>query len=183
MIGSRLSGAVALSIACATGAANASQTLTTEVTSSGSSPVRIDSCRAALLDKAGPGGLLVSALTTKRNYDIAAAVDFTNISPQPLNAVRFVFDVQDTFNAVTQSLGLDSIGTYSPGIQIHARQNLAGTVGAVAQENTASSPINVICHVQFARYADGRVWKWGDQSQPMAPGLYYPPTPGPTATP
>ena len=165
-------------------AAEAAQTLPTKVQSSGSSPVRIDSCRAALpsINRA-PEGFLVSALTTKRNFYLAAAVDFTDISPLPLNAVRFVFDVQDTFNAVTQSLGLDSIGTYTPGVQIHARQNLAGTVGAVEQENTASSPTNVICHVQFARFNDGRVWKWGDRSQPLTAGLYYPPTPSPTATP
>lgn len=60
-----------------------------------------------------------------------------------------------------------------------ARRNLAGTVGAVTQENTASTPTNVICHVQFARFADGRVWKWGDRSTPTTPGLYYPPTPSP----
>jgi hypothetical protein len=34
---------------------DAAQTLPTEVQGSGSSPVRIDSCRAALLDKPGPG--------------------------------------------------------------------------------------------------------------------------------
>ena len=140
MIWNRLLAALALSIVCMTGAVNAAQALPTEVTSSGSSPVRIDSCRAALLDKPGPGSLLVSALTTKRNYYIAAAVDFTNISPQPVNAVRIVFDVQDTFNAVTQSFGLDSIGTYSPGVQIHARQNLAGTVGQSIKKTRRRRP-------------------------------------------
>ncbi|HEY1883528.1 MAG TPA: hypothetical protein VGG51_10860 [Candidatus Cybelea sp.] len=146
----------------------AETTLRTEVVTSGASPVRVDSCRAALSDS--------------RLY-IAAAVDFTNISPQPVNAVRFVFDVQDTFSAITQSMGLDWLGTFAPGVPILARRNLAGTVGAVGQENTASSPVNVICRVQYVRYADGRVWKDGDRTAPVAPGLYYPPTPAPSATP
>lgn len=178
----RFTGAFTLLVACLAGAGNAAQTLSTEAISSGSSPVRIDSCRAALLDKLGPGGPLTSMLLTKHDYYIAAAVDFTDISPQPLNAVRFVFDVQDTFNVVTQSLGMDWLGAFAPGIMIHARSNLAGTVGAVSQENTASSPTNVICRVQFARFDNGLVWKEGDRSARVAP-LYYPPTPGPTASP
>jgi len=162
--------------------AEANQPLPTQVYSSGSSPVRIDSCRAVLIDKPGPGGLIPSALLTKHNFYIAAAVDFTNVSPEPLNAVRFVFEVQDTFEVVTQTLGLDWLGTFAPNVSIHARQNLAGTVGAVGQENTASSPTDVMCHVEFARYGDGRVWKWGDRSGPVAPGLYFPPRPAPSPT-
>jgi hypothetical protein len=162
--------------------ADAAQTLSTEVTASGSSPVRIDRCRAALLDQVGPGGIVSALVLTRRNAYVAGAVDFTDIDPQPLNAVRFLFDVQDTFGVVTESLGLDWLGTFSPGVMIHARQNLAGTVGAVGQANTASSPTNVICHVQFARFADGRVWKEGDRSAPVAPGLYYP-TPYPSSSP
>lgn len=103
----------------------AETTLRTEVVTSGASPVRVDSCRAALSDS--------------RLY-IAAAVDFTNISPQPVNAVRFVFDVQDTFSAITQSMGLDWLGTFAPGVPILARRNLAGTVGAVGQENNSLEP-------------------------------------------
>ncbi|HVR45238.1 MAG TPA: hypothetical protein VMT95_01160 [Candidatus Binatia bacterium] len=46
--------------------AGASQTLTTEAVMSGSSPVRIDSCRAVLVDKPGPGGVIPSIILTKR---------------------------------------------------------------------------------------------------------------------
>jgi hypothetical protein len=73
--------------------ANAAQSLSTEVTSYGSSPVRIDNCRAALLDKLGPGGIVPALLLAKRNYYIDAVVDFSNIAPQTLNGVRFLFDV------------------------------------------------------------------------------------------
>lgn len=173
-----LHAAIAIWAATAVPAA-ATQSLRTEVTSSGASPVRIDSCRAELLDKAGPGGLIPSIVLAKRNYYIAAAVDFTNVSPQTLNGVRFIFDIQDTFGAITESVGLDWLGTFSPGVPIEARRNLAGTVGAVSQENAASSPTNVICHVQYARFDDDRIWKEGDRSAPVAPGLYYPPTPPP----
>ena len=97
--------------------------------------------------------------------------------------MRFIFDVQDAFSEVTQSLGLDWLGTFSPDVAIHAGRNLAGTVGAVSQENTASSPTNMICSVQDVRFSDGRVWKKGARSAPVAPGLYYPPTPAPNAKP
>ena len=163
--------------------ASPDQSLPTEITSSGSSPVQIEICNAALIDKPGPGGLLVSELTKKRNYYIAAAVDFRNISPHALNAVRFVFDVHDTFDATTETLGLDWLGTFAPNVVIHARSNLAGTVGAVAQQNTSGSATTVVCHVEFARFSDGRVWKWGDRSAPVTPGLYYPPTSSPTESP
>jgi hypothetical protein len=160
----------------------ADQTLLTEVTASGSSPVRIDSCRAELRDRIGAHSLIAAIAQANRNYYLDAAVDFTNISPHPVNAVRFLFDVQDTFGAVTESMGLDWTGTFTPNVAIHARQNLAGTFGAVSQQNTASTPTRVVCHVQFARFEDGRIWKEGDTSAPVAPGLAYP-TPYPTQTP
>jgi hypothetical protein len=162
--------------------ANASQMLPTEVISSGASPVRIDSCTAALLDKPGPGGVLTSILLTKHDFYIAAAVDFTNVAPQPVEAVRFTFDVHDTFDEVAQSLALDWLGTFSPNVPIHARRNLAGTVGAVGQENATSGPLTVMCSVQDVRFSDGRVWKKGDRTS-VSPGLYYPPTPSPAQTP
>ena len=91
----------------------ASQVLPTEVVSSGASPIRIDSCAAALIDKPGPGGVLTSILLTKHNFYIDAAVDFTDIAPQPIAAVRFTFDVHDTFDEVAQSLALDWLGNRS----------------------------------------------------------------------
>ncbi len=162
--------------------ASANQNLPTVVSSSGASPVRIDSCRAALIDKPGPGGVIPSILLTKHDFYIAAAVDFTNIAPQPIEAVRFTFDVHDTFDEVTQGLGLDSLGTYAPGVQIHARQNLAGTVGAVSSQNASQGPLTVACSVEDVRFSDGRVWKKGDRTA-VSPGLYYPPTPSPTSSP
>jgi hypothetical protein len=165
-----------------TGPVIASQMLPTEVVSSGASPVRIDSCRAALLDKAGPGGVLTSILLTKHNFYVDAAVDFTNIAPQPIEAVRFTFEVHDTFDEVAQNLALDWLGTFSPGVAIQARRNLAGTVGAVGQENATSGPITVVCSVQDVRFSDGRLWKKGDRTA-VSPGLYYPPTPAPAASP
>lgn len=156
--------------------------LPTEVVSSGASPVRIDSCAAALIDKPGPGGVLTSILLTKHNFYIAAAVDFTNVAPQPIEAVRFTFDVHDTFDEVAQKLALDWLGTFSSGVAIHARRNLAGTVGAVGQENATSGPLTVICSVRDVRFGDGRIWKPGDRSA-VSPGLYYPPTPAPVASP
>jgi hypothetical protein len=160
----------------------ASQMLPTQVVSSGASPIQIDNCTAALLDKPGPGGVLTSILLTKQNFYIGAAVDFTVVAPQPVTAVRFAFEVHDTFDEVAQNLALDWLGTFSPGVPIHARQNLAGTVGVVGQENTSSGPLTVVCSVQDVRFSDGRVWKKGDRGA-VSPGLYYPPTPAPVATP
>ena len=178
-------GALALSIPWVSPAAALSdQSLQTEAISSGSSPVKIDACRAALVDKPGPGGVLVSALTTKRNYYIAAAIDFTNVSAQTVDGVRVVFDVLDTFNAVTQTFGFDQLGTYSPGIQIHAHRTLAGAVtGATEEQNTAGAISQVICKIEYARFTDGRIWHYGDRNTPAGPGLYYPPTPSPTPGP
>jgi hypothetical protein len=99
--------------------------------------------------------------------------DFTNIAAKAVEAVRFIFDVQDTFSEVTQSLGLDWLGTFSPDVAIHAGRNLAGTVGAV----------NMICSVQDVRFSDGQVWKKGARSTPVTPGVYYPPTRAPNAKP
>jgi hypothetical protein len=162
-------------------AGRAAQALSVEIVSSGGTPVQIDNCRAAFIDKPGPGGLVPSILLTKHDFYIAAAVDFTNIAPQPLVAVRFTFDLEDTFNQTVQSLGLDWFGTFSPNVQINARRNLAGTVGAVGGENASQGPVTLVCSVQYARYSDGRVWHKGDRS--ATPGLYFPPTPSPTATP
>jgi hypothetical protein len=72
--------------------------------------------------------------------------DFTNIAAKAVEAVRFIFDVQDTFSEVTQSLGLDWLGTFSPDVAIHAGRNLTGTVGAV----------NMICSVQDVRFRAAR---------------------------
>jgi hypothetical protein len=73
-------------------------------------------------------------------------VDFTNIAPQTLNGVRILFDVRGTFGAVTQSIGL-LLGTFTPGVHIHARGNLGGTVGAATQElraeREASEPVAI----------------------------------------
>lgn len=162
--------------------ASADQALPTTVISGGSSPVRIDACRAQLRDHAGAGSLIPAIAKANQNYYIDAAVDFTNIGTQPLNAVRFLFDVKDTFGEVTESMGFDLLGTFTPYVVIHARKNLAGVVGAVSQQNTASSATIVVCRVQFARYEDGRIWKEGDRSAPVAPGLIYP-TPYPSPSP
>ncbi len=71
---------------------------------------------------------------------VAAGVDFTDVAPQRLSAVRFDFRVHDTFDAVTETLGLDWLGTFSPGVQIHARSNLAGTIG-VAEDRKLPAPL------------------------------------------
>lgn len=174
--------AVGLIVLASSVPARADQALSTEITSSGSSPVRIDGCRAVLMDRVGANSWIPAVAKANRDYYLDTAVDFTNVSPQRLNAVRFLFDVQDTFGVVTQSVGLDWTGTFTPNAAIHARRNLAGAVGTTNQQNTASTPTRVVCHVQFARYDDGRVWKEGDRTAPVAPGLYYP-TPYPSTSP
>lgn len=162
--------------------ARADQEIPTQAIGSSASPIRIDACRAALIDKPGFGGVVTQILTRRSNFYVAAAVDFTNVSTQPVEAVRFVFDVRDTFDETTQTLGLDWAGTFTPGVQINARRNLAGTVGAVGQENTAGIVRSVTCRVNDVRFFDGRVWRYGDRPDAASSGLIYPtypPSPGP----
>jgi hypothetical protein len=160
----------------------ADQAIPTEALGSSASPIRIDACRAALIDKAGYGGVVTQILTRQSNFYVASAVDFTNVSTQPVETVRFVFEVRDTFDEVTQTLGLDWAGTFTPDVQIHARRNLAGTVGAVGQQNTAGIVKSVVCRVNDVRFADGTVWRYGDGAGKGHTGLSYPtypPSPAP----
>ena len=163
-------------------AARADQAIPTQAVGSSASPIRLDDCRAALIDKPGYGGVVTQVLTRRRNFYVAAAVDFTNVSTQPVQAARFVFDVRDTFDEVTQTLGLDWAGTFTPGVQIHARRNLAGTVGAVGEQNTAGIVKSVVCRVNDVRFADGTVWRYGDGPRAAHTGIIYPtypPSPAP----
>jgi hypothetical protein len=126
-------------------------------------PARIDSCRAVLLDR-----------VAQKNYYLATAIDFTNVSAQTLEAVRFTFEVEDTFGVVTQTAALDWTGSFAAGVAIHARSNLGGTSGYTAQQNAGQTPTRVLCRVQFARFVGGTVWHPGTGA---APGLVYPTLP------
>jgi hypothetical protein len=137
----------------------------------GSPPARIDSCRAALVDDAGAARTIPLIANANKNYYLATAVDFTNVSAQTLEAVRFTFEVEDTFGIVTQTAALDWTGSFAPGVAIHARQNLGGAPGVTAQQNTGQTPTRVVCRVQLARYVGGSVWHPG---MGAAPGLVYP---------
>jgi hypothetical protein len=152
-------------VAASIGPAGANQALQTAIMTTGTPPVRIDVCRAALLD----------TLTVK-NYYLATAVDFTNTSQQAIEAVRFTFEVEDTFGVVTQTAALDWTGSFAPGVAIRARTNLGGTSGFTAQQNSAQTPTRVVCRVQLARYVGGTVWHPG---MGAAPGLVYPTLPPP----
>lgn len=124
-----------------------------------------------MVDHQGAGSIIPLIANANKNYYLATNVDFTNVSTQTLEAVRFTFEVEDTFGIVTQTAALDWTGSFAPGVGIHARENLGGAPGVTAQQNTGQTPTRVVCRVQLARYVGGTVWRPG---MGAAPGLVYP---------
>jgi hypothetical protein len=107
---------------------------------------------------------------------IGVGFDFTNVSGRSISAIRFGFRELDTFGEGPDYAGFvnDWNGDVAPGQSFSGNKaqgyNLSG--GDVA---------SVICSVRKVRFSDGSVWSNGDES--TQPGLYYPPTPSPTAAP
>jgi hypothetical protein len=117
-------------------------------------PVEITGCRASY------------ALTVLR-----VTVDFKNNGTKTATAVRFYFRATDAFGQPLQSGTPDRLGTFVPGVEIQDSSGVATGLPA----NVAS----IVCRVEMVRFTDGTEWRGSYAPQ----GLYYPPTPSPTATP
>jgi hypothetical protein len=164
MIGNRFAGALALFVAAqvfATPPAVARGVATTIEPSHG--PVEITSCRAALLWATNEGRLL------------RVWLDFKNSGDKTATAVRFVFRASDAFGQPLQSGTGDRLGSFSPGVLI--ANWLSSNAGVMT--GLPSNAANVTCRVEMVRFQDGSEWRGSYAPQ----GLYYPPTPSPTATP
>lgn len=155
---------LALCVAGITASPSAARSLTTTIDPS-HGPIQLTSCRAALL--------LVSARGSYTRIDVS----FTNTAKRPVSAVRFVFQETDAFGEPLQTDTVDRVGTFAPGVAIDS----SGWTGANVWTGwVLSTKLNAVeCSVQLVRFDDGSEWR----GTPVHHGLYFPPTPSPTATP
>lgn len=132
-------------------------------------PVEIKDCAAFPMSANAP------------SYNEALTLSFTDISQQPLTAVKFGFDLYDSFDTKLTSIGATVHGEFSPGALIEPRTNGSEYVyspsspawryyfGPGSSDNVfrAFAPNDVAtakCYVIEARFVDGTVWKSGTSS-------------------
>lgn len=129
---------------------SAFENLSTRIASQPTSPVRILSCEASLLDT-DVGNI---------DYYLAAAVSFENTSPKTASAIEFGFREFDVFGSFLGGTAGQMTGTYSTDVEIDPRKNPITNLPWpiwrwINLYDTASA---VKCSVEKVLFDDGTIW-------------------------
>jgi hypothetical protein len=127
----------------------ADQSITTHIASQPNSPVSISYCEARLTDS--ESGLA--------NYTLNLGADFTDGWTQPAAAVRVRFSLKDAFGAGLHDIGGTSVGPFP----IAKKVSAAGTNGWDTINVWSNTIDSVTCSIDSVKFADGTIWKDGDQ--------------------
>ena len=84
--------------------------------------------------------------------------NFTNISAQPIQTIRFDIEIEDSFGDVDR-IATDISGTFAPNVMIQGR----GDIMAQLQGDGRPKPIHAIRIIKVL-WADGTVWRSPDKS-------------------
>lgn len=123
------------------------------------SPVRITACSALANDFVATYSDPPQYLYTQVHTEVA----FTNLAKSDVAAVRFAFEVDDSFNRAYDTFLGTAHGRYSPGVTIEPhRQGLLNVLQDDAtawNANVNGQDIGLVgCYVQGVRFSDDTVW-------------------------
>jgi len=131
--------------------------------------------------------------TRQSDYNMTVGVSFKNSSEQTITAVKFDFNLLDTFGNTLSTQNGTVTGSFAPGILIQPRRVVGGSMlqltpnTMVSRTQNTTSPAwyvrntfgrdlsNVRCGLNAVRFADGTLWNPATEPPGGAP-------PSPTAT-
>jgi hypothetical protein len=136
----------------------------------GDSPVKITTCTAIANDFTYAGQYSYT--------QVHSELSFENVSKTTVSAVRFAFEVDDSFNHPYNTYYAAVTGSYAPGVLIEPHR--AGLLNAL-QGDASAFNANVLgqdiggvaCYVQDVRFADGTVWTADIRAEMKAAGLLH----------
>lgn len=142
-------------------------------------PIEIRDCGAVSIGSGAP------------TYNEALTLSFTNVAQKPLTAVKFGFDLYDSFDTKLTSIAGTVHGEFSPGALIEPRTSGSqyiyspsspawryyfgpGSADNIFRGFAPNDIATAKCYIVEARFADGEIWRASHQDTAPVSGVRNP---------